>query len=201
MEQIKRTVVFVSLFSIAFSCKFLSSGYTNEYNQFVPKREKFQLKKENGGRSIPQLDTVNIYRLVEKYYGNDRLFPNEHLSETDYTKKLFQQAKMYIMFYSNGRCLSFSIWSKDSLGNENSLKEQDMNPNSAHYGKDYYYGNTPNSLLIESFVYAEGDGRYLTFEYFINKDGDTIKMMDGKDLDIYVKELLPKDWKRYPVDW
>ena len=147
-----KTIGLIVLLVSILSCSFLSSGYTNAYNQFVPKNEKYRFKNKKGGLLIPQLDTVNIYRLIEKYYGEDRLYPNEFLSETDYTKKMYQNSKRYLKFYKNGRCLSFSISSKDSLGNENFLTNENLNPNSDYYGKDYYFSDASNSLYKESFV-------------------------------------------------
>ncbi len=56
-----KNVTFIVIILCVTSCALLSSGYSNKYNQFVPKNENFELKDKKGGQLLPQLDTVNIY--------------------------------------------------------------------------------------------------------------------------------------------
>ncbi len=139
--------------------------------------------------------------MTEVYYDGDRLYPNENILKTEHTKRMLQESKTYMKFYANGRCLSFSIASKDSLGNEKFLTNNSLNPNSDYYSKDYYYSNSSNSFLEESFVYGEGSGMYLIFKYSISMDGEIIKKISGKNESIYKKEILLTTWKEYPIDW
>ena len=101
----------------------------------------------------------------------------------------------YIKFYSNGR---YSTFGTTNIG----LKYRDLNPKNSNFTKGYYYSKGGNSLRVEEFVYGESLGDYIRWKYVISSEGDTIKRISkNKVRSIYVRELLPKDWKKYPVDW
>ncbi len=108
----------------------------------------------------------------------------------------------YIKFYPKGRCLEIAIKTKDLLGNENQLKEEDLNPNNSHCGKAYYFSKSGKIVSVESFAYGQGYGTYLTKNFTLNSQGDTLTFNNQKgSKSIYIKEVLPKNWRNYKVDW
>ena len=42
---------------------------------------------------------------------------------------------------------------------------------------------------------------YIYMDNYLNKTGDTIIKQYRNKIEVYVKEPLPKHWKKYPVDW
>lgn len=166
-------------------------GYTNEKNEYVPKRPNFTLKDKPKMVFPVKLDTINIYRL-EKYYFRGK------------EESLFQNKEMgilYIKFYPNGRCCSFMISRLDEFSLSNKLKPEDLNTNNGRNGKDYYYSEDGKTIQTESFVYGEGFGMYVKFNFFLNEDGDTLNEIDETTKYVYVKEIIPPTWEKYPVNW
>ena len=177
---------------------FFDRGYVNEHNQYVPKVPNFKLKDKPKNRIPTQLDTVNLYRLAKEYHGGVEVYSIDNYNDIiDNNKGL-----SYIKFYPNGRCLSF--FRPNIFYN---LQESDLNPNNDNYSKDYYYSKDGKKIKIESFVYGEGNGMYVSFDYFLNEKGDTLTNIYEPNIpartsvSIYVKEEISKKWKKYPVDW
>lgn len=195
-----KTYLWMSMFTISFACGFLNNGFYNEYGQFVPKRPKFKFKDKPQNKIIENIDTVNVFKLSKMYYDGNEIFPNRQVTNKNYYPKY---NTIYVKFFSNGRVLLVSLPTKDSIGSSNEIKEEDLNPNKKNSFKEYYYGNDLYLFEIESFIQGESIGYYLRSKYVINAKGDTItrEMFEGKGSAIYVKESLPKNWKKYPVDW
>jgi len=54
----------------------------------------------------------------------------------------------------------------------------------------------------ESPTYGQGYGTYLSENFILNSRGDTLIFDNKKGYkSIYVKEILPKEWKKYKIDW
>lgn len=196
-----RNIIYLFLVFCVSSCSLIGidvlfeRGYVNENGQYVPKKDNFKLKDKQNNIILDNLDTINIYQLDKRYY-NGIIHPdaNDIYSESN-------KVKEYLIFFSNGRCLGVSIPLKDEFGFENNLKEKDLNPNNSYCDKKYYYSNDGKIIKIESFVYGEGYGRYLIFDYYLNKDGDTLTMNYKSTKEVYVKKNINKNWSRYKVDW
>ncbi len=192
-----KTYLWMSMITISFACGFLNNGFYNEYGQFVPKRPRFKLKDKPQNKIIENIDTVNVFKLSKMYYEGKEIYPNREVTTRNYYP---EYNTIYIKFFSNGRVLTMSIPSMDSLGNLNNLNEKDLNPRKSNSFKKYYYGKDLFTFEIESFVRGESIGYYLRSKYMINAKGDTLtrEMFEGKGSAIYVKEPLPKHWKRVP---
>jgi hypothetical protein len=183
------------LVSSILSCKIFEIGYNNENGQYVPRKPNFKLKDKENNNIPNRLDTINIYRRTQSYYQGKI----EPLLDDKYSQ--LNKIIIYMKFYSNGRCLSFSISSVDDFGNVNKLKETDLNPNNSNCNKKYYFSKDGKMINVESFGWGDGCGIYLTMNYFLDNSGDTLTMIYNDSKDIYVKEKLPSDWEKYKVDW
>jgi hypothetical protein len=175
----------------------LEKGYRNDNGQYVPKKPNFKLKDKPNNNIPSSLDTENIYRLYKMYYQDELEYPSSKNRYSGLNKLL-----NYKKFYSNGRCLDVVIPAKDELENPNQLKESDLNSNNSYCSKEYYYSKDGKELYNESFVYGEGYGMYIVTSFVLNKTGDTLTLADKKgSKTIYVKEILPANWKKYKADW
>ncbi len=198
--------VFVILILISFtSCSLIGIdhwfelGKDDENGQYVPKHDRFKFKDKPNNVFPPILDTINIYKLMEAYRKDYMVYPINTYSQESYP--WLKRNVSYIKFYSNGRCLSFSIPTKNETGLELSLTRADLNPNNPYSSKDYFYCKDGKKIQIENFIYGEGYGMYVIFDYFLNETGDTLKMIYKNSVDVYVKEKLPSNWEKYKVDW
>ena len=186
------------------SCGSFDKGFTNHNGQYVPKKPNFKLEDKPNNIIPSNLDTVNIYRLVELYDRGKLIYPKKNLTKEEQNSFLqeLQMGVQYIKFYPKGRCLNISIKAKDELGNRNQLKEDNLNPNNAYCSKEYYHSNDGKEIYKESFIYGEGYGMYSTTSFVLNKSGNTITIDDKKgSKTIYVRETLPIDWQIYKADW
>ena len=173
----------------------MQKGYTDTNGQYVPKKPNFKLK-DKPNHDLGNLDTINIYKHYQSYYQGKR-----HPSPDDEYSRL-NKIVNYLKFYQKGRCLDIVIKAKDELGNISQLKEIDLSPNNLSNSKEYYYSKNGREIVKESFVYGEGYGTYVTLKFMLNSKGDTLTFDDGKgSKSIYVKEILPKKWGKYRVDW
>lgn len=173
----------------------LDKGYINQYNQYVPKNPKYDLKDKPGNVIMSDLDTFNVYRVFQRYYkGVPHPWPQDKSSDMN-------KITSYMKFYSNGRCLSFFIPVKNDFGSDNILKESDLNPNSDFYKKGYYHSIDGEIIKVESFVKGESYGVYLTFDYFLGRYGDTLTSIYKESKTVYVREMIPLNWKSYLADW
>ncbi len=197
MGAIKIVPIAIFLSILISSCNVLEKGFRNDKGQYVPKKPNFKLKNKLNNNIPGNLDTENIYRLYKMYYQEELEYPS---SEDRYSglNKLISYKK----FYPNGRCLDVAITAKDELGNPNQLKEFNLDPNNPYCSKEYYHSKDGKEVYNESFVYGEGYGRYLITSFILSKTGDTLTIADKKgSKTIYVKEVLPENWKKYKVDW
>jgi len=207
MRTIKK-IVFVLIFLMSFnSCSLIGiehwfeSGTTDTNGQYVPKRERFKLKDKPNNIIPANLDLVNIYKRVEMYHDGHMVYPiNSYFTDNSSYPSL-QNIIVYAKFYPNGRCLSVVIPAKTDNGFANNLKRSDLNPNDSSNSKNYYYSSDGIKIEIETFVYGYGYGNYVILDYFLNENGDTLKMIYENSVDVYVKENLPTDWEKYKVDW
>jgi len=196
----KGFLIFIFTISII-SCSIFEKGYDDKYNQYVPKHPNFKLKNKSNNIIPTNLDTINIYRLHYVYYDGLETYPNDSYSSPSSTPNELTKFNSYIKFYNRGKCLSFMKPLRDSLGSFYLINNLDLNPNSSYYSKNYYYSKDGKNIDIETFVYGLGYGRYLKFKYFLNETGDTLTQTYNNTVSIYVKEILPPDWKQYPADW
>lgn len=195
MRILKEFFIIGTLSLCLFSCEIFRLGYTDLNNQYVPKKPKFKLKDKSNNEFPDNLDTINVYMLKESYYQG-----KAHPALDDKYSELNKIIR-FIKFYSNGRCLSFSISAKEEFGNNNKLKEDNLNPNNANYSKNYYFSKDGKKISIESFVFGEGTGLYVILDYFLSSSGDTLTMIHDNSKEVYVKEKLPSNWKKYRIDW
>jgi len=196
-----RNIVFILVSFVIVSCSLLQNGFTNEYGQYVPKHPRFKLKDKSGFTIPENLDTVNIYRLIERYDGGKLVYPKSDLTKEEYYSYIreLQEGVQYIKFYANGRCLSFTISAKDKFGNPNQIKETDLNPNNTISSKNYYYPYNSKNIQIETFAYGDGHGHYVISDYILDNTGNTL-ISEGYFRSIYKKETIPLEWNKYKVD-
>jgi len=190
-----KSISFLILFSLFFgSCALFQMGYIDENEQYVPKRPDFSLKDKKNNNVPADLDTVNIYRLSQRFENGAQIYPT---GNGGYLKDIIS----FIKFYSNGRCLEFSILAKDGNGNLYKLKESDLNPNQKDYNKNYYFSKDGERIEIESFVPGDGFGSYVILKYTLYDSGSKIIYSSPHTKEIYIKEKIPANWKKYSVDW
>jgi len=199
-KYIERGLLLIILTISIISCSIFEKGYYDKNNQYVPKNPKFKLKDKSNNIIPANLDTINTYRLHYVYYDGLETYPNDSYSSPSSTPNELTKYNEYLKFYIKGRCSSFLKPLRDSLGSPYLINNLDMKPNSS-YSKNYYYSEDGNSIDIETFVYGLGYGRYLKFKYILKETGDTITQVYNNTVSIYVKEILPPEWKQYPTDW
>ncbi len=171
------------------SCRNLKRGYLDANAQFVPKNPKYKLQDKQPHSLPNDLDTINVYRLTKILVGGYEVpFP-------DSSVYIYQQ------FYQNGRCLEFGVTSTDTLGQPNLLNHEMLNPNNPNYKKSYYYCQGGNVFRVENFQRRKRKGRYIINKYFVGSKGKTINMMKDNVKYIFEMEVIPEEWKKYPVDW
>ena len=162
---------------ILLSC---STGYFDQYGVYVPNNPRYKLKDKKGDPIPKELDTFNLYKYYG-YYDSIKLVKD----------KLSNEWVGYKKFVSNGRVYSF--------GTEK-LEKQNLNPEFASKGY-YFYDKKREIIKYETFVGAEG-GQYIILNYKLNKNGDTLTNITGdKKSHVYIKEIIPEEWKRYKADW
>ncbi len=192
MVKINVLIILLIALGSIHSCRFLSSGYDNEYGQFVPKHPHYWLKDKKNHKTPKNLDTINIYKQHYTFdqNGMELSYPVEFYVNPEVLINLY-----YLKFYSNGRCASFGTTLKG-------VDYRDLYPKNSNFTKGYYYSKGDMDICIERFTYGESLGDYIRWKYVVSSEGDTIKRISkNKVRSIYVRELLPKDWKKYPVDW
>ena len=189
MDKINPKFHLIFLTVLLVSC--IAKGYDNKYGMYVPKKPKFKLK--NKPFHFPaNLDTINVYKKVyREYLGKVDFLVEDNLLKTDNDKI---KSISYLKFYPEGRTPHFMTRTLPSI----TLTENDLNPNFATQGYYFYDGR---KIFIETFVYGEGYGRYIMFNYFLNENGDSLTTYYGNSKTIYIREIIPKNWKKYSVDW
>jgi len=194
MGIISRALV-MALLLMMFSCSLFKTGYIDGNQQYVPKTPRFKLKDKKNNIIPYNLDTTNIYKLYRTDY-RGKVHPSIDDKYSELNKR-----KSYLKFYSNGRVLSFSTPFKGDFGDERLLEEGDLNPNNPYYSKEYYYSNDGKVIKIEDFVYGEGFGSYIIFDYYISSSGDTLTNFYKDTKEVYIREAIPKNWQKYSPDW
>lgn len=192
----------ILLIVITNSCAEL--GYTNQYGKYVPKKPAFKLKDKTFLFPTP-LDTVNIYKKVyDEYMGKPEFSLKDSIWGSYYPE---YRLLYYMKFYSKGRVTFFSKRTKFGSQMNDQLGESDLNPN--YMNKGYYYYNG-KKIATEHFVYGQGYGMYITLDYYLSNSGDSLIHYEGfryvnhfdiRGKSIYIREKLPADWKKYPIDW
>lgn len=203
MGSIVKNGLFILLVCLSiYSCSIFERGYTDHNGQYVPKRPNFKLKDKQGNIT-KNIDTNAVYKMVEMYNDGKLIYPKNNFTGDERYSWTYEinQVEVYIKFYSEGRCLSFSIPVIDPFGNPNKLKESDLNPNTIHYSKNYYYSSDGMNIQVESFFWNQGQGNYLIRNYVLDETRDILIDEDKYTKKIYKREPLPSDWNRYPVDW
>lgn len=176
----------ISLLFVLTSC-FGGRAYYNENNQYVPKNPKFTLKDKPNNKTPKNLAINAVYKMIAMYNNNQQIYPTNIDS--------LNQVVLYIKFYENGRCLSFSIPVSETLS------AKSLNPNTSGYHQHYYYSNTTNSLETESFVYGAGKNHYVITNYKLTDDGSTLTFKDKTTEIIYRKVAIPSNWNRHKASW
>ncbi|WP_196890509.1 hypothetical protein [Aureivirga marina] len=186
------TILVLCLFFGA--CTILDKGFINHNGQYVPKNPNFKLKNKQGNM-VGDIDTLAIYKMVEMYNNGKLIYPLNN-SENE-----LNSVSNFIKFYNNGRCLIFSIPVKNAFGKPNKLKKSDLNPNNQHHSKSYYYSSNGKNVQIESFIYGDGQGYYVTTNYIFSESKDTLIMQEKYIKIVYKKESIPLNWSGYKKDW
>ena len=187
--RLGKHIVFTLFFSVTLtSCGLLGIDdlFDREYGYYIPKHPHFKLKDKRGHVFPHNLDTINIYKLVKRTHTTEvpQVF-------TDYNNSY----DTYLKFFKKGRVLEIVIPSKDPFGNPNKLRETDLIPDFCD--KTYYFSRKGDDFFIESFYRGLGYGRYSKSNFQINETGDTLTTIGY----VYAKEIIPTEWKKYPVDW
>lgn len=164
------------VFLMVISC---ISYHKNEHGIYEPKHPNYSLKDKKDFIFPEKLDTINLYK-YHGYYDNGII-----------VNKIDSNWGVYNKFCSKGRLYGFG---------SNQLEEKNLNPNFAN--KEYYFYDKKNDIIkIESFVIAEG-GQYVLLKYKLSDNGDTLtSITDGKKSHVFVREMIPNEWKRYNPDW
>ena len=177
----KSSICIFLLFLLLSGCSILDLGYTNENGQYVPKRPHFRLK--NKRIRFPEgLDTVGVYQLLADPSG--------------FQEKKGSKYSLYLLFYPNGRLLRIVTPLNDSLDVEC------LNPNSTRCSREYWRSIDGKTIQIESFVSADGFGRYLIFNYVLINSGGGLISVDRDSKRTFKRKTIPPTWRlKYPVDW
>jgi hypothetical protein len=168
---------------------FFDSGYYNKYGQYVPKRPKFRLKNKKNNVIPNNLDTVNAYC---SYFEFEYPTRNKIGSIT--------KGKTYYKFYPNGRCLQFNVFESERLLKKNALSEKSFDPNDGGVDKRYYFSKDGINIKIEHF-WKDGYGRYDIEHFYLSQNGDTLVDKSNSLTRRYIRQEIPKHWKKYKVDW
>lgn len=205
MGAMRRNGVVVIILCLFFeACAVLESGFIDRNGQYVPKRPKYKLKGKQGN-VIFDIDTSSIYKLIGMYDHGNLIFPKNNFSKDERYSIVYEinQVNRYLKFYNNGRCLEFSIPTKNNDNTPNFLKMSDLNPNSkrCNYSKNYYYTSDGKNIQIENFVYGAGQGHYVILNYIFSASKDTLTMQGENIKMIYKKEAIPLKWNKYKIDW
>jgi|GEM_PF-3081338 len=153
--------------------------YKNDRGFFLPKHPHYSLKDKKNFVFPEKLDTANVYKFYG-YYKDDILIRDPN----------YEKWSIYKKFYKKGRAFSFGT---------GKLEEDNLNPKNSAI--DYYfYDLSTNLLSYETFVVADG-GKYIIIKYEMSADGDSLISIDhGKRSHVYVKILVPSQWKKYKID-
>lgn len=170
-------------------------GYDNAYGIYVPKKPKFKLK-DKMFMFPTNLDTNSIYVLEESYYDDKLTFSFKKDVWPEYSSsKNYVNA---IVFLSRGRCLSVNLPLVNQKIDFKSMKSDNFSPEMNH--KNYYFFDG-KKIQIESFVYGEGYGRYLIFDYFLDENGETLTKKYKLSESIYRRYSKPDDINFPEVNW
>ncbi|MDX6188497.1 hypothetical protein SGQ83_03975 [Flavobacterium sp. Fl-318] len=172
----------VRLFYLIILCVILScsSGHNDKYGIYIPNNPNYTLKGKKGDKIPKELDTINVYEFYG-YYSNNNLIEDEAADGW----------KGYKKFISNGRVYSFGTAK---------LEEKSLDPNYANKG--YYIYNEKNKE-IKHEVFTNGNGgQFVILKYKLSKEGDTLTSLEnGKKNHVYIRFIIPKEWKKYKINW
>lgn len=188
-----KLLFFISAFFFFTAC--FEKGYDNAYGIYVPKKPKLKLK-DKMFMFPANLDTNSIYVLEESYYNDLLTFSlkkgvwPEHSSSKNYVNA--------IIFLSRGRCLSVNLPLLNREIDFKSMESDNFTPEKNH--KQYYFFDG-KKIQIESFVYGEGYGIYLIFDYFLYENGQTLIEKYKLSKSIYRKYSKPNHINFPKVTW
>ncbi len=188
MGAVNYKIILLAICLMLGSCLVLEKGYVNEYGHYVPKHPRFKLKNKQGVFPV-MLDTTAVYKLIDIYNKGQKV-----------DLSLSAKYDQYLKFFSFGKYMRIVIPAKDSLGNINSIKEEDLNPIKAIKG--YYFSSDGKNLQVENFVYGEGYGCYVILDYKFDISGDTLYsgILYSSGV-VFKKETIPTNWNKYKIDW
>ena len=191
-------MVKLKMFALMFTF-FLNSciekGYNNSYGIYIPKRPNFKLKDKEFIYP-PNLKKNSIYVLEEEYYDNELIFSFKKNIWPDYISS--KNWANGIIFLDFGRCLGVNVPIINQEIDLKLSKPEDFNPAKNH--KEYFYYDM-DKIQIESFVYGEGYGRYLIFDYKLDESGNFLTQEYKLSKSVYKKYNLPLDFKIKKIDW
>lgn len=169
-------------FLIALTFLSCTTGHLDKYGIYVPNTPNYRLKNIKTDQIPKELDTSNVYKYYG-YYDENNILIKETFKETNWS--------MYKKFNSNGRVFGF--------GTDN-LNEKNLDPNYA--SKDYYVYNDEKKIIkYETFTNGNG-GQYVIIDFKLSKEGDTLTSIGkGKQYIVYIREKIPKEWKRHKSNW
>ncbi len=186
-------LIFISALFFLTAC--FEKGYDNAYGIYVPKKPKFKLK-DKIFMFPTNLDTNSIYVLEESYYDDKLTFSFKKDVWPEYSSsKNYVNA---IVFLSRGRCLSVNLPLVNQKIDFKSMKSDNFSPERNH--KKYYFFDG-KKIQIESFVYGQGYGMYLIFDYFLVENGQTLTEKYEKSVSIYKRYPKPNDINFPDVSW
>lgn len=185
------------------SCSVVSSGKYNENNEFVPKKPEFKFRDKAGFVLPKNLSTQGVYQKVASYYRGEQTYPVSPYNTANYTQE-DNKADWYIRFLDHGRYYTFSKAKAfvSPMVNKKRLKKADLNPYRPHYSRGYYYSKGAAQLTTESFVYGDGSGAYVYFDYVVENGGKTLKKISDQSISVYELTRVPDSWTQgVQADW
>ncbi len=153
------------------------SGHRTEYGRKRFDYNRFSTKPNINNTIYKIIDTTKLYRLISKDY--DAL-----------NKQLDKAYSLHLKFYNNGRVGQFFSY------NENDLTSLD--PKRARMGI-YNYSN--NILHIEYYLETPQGNGLVDYEFIIEKNKDTLKLVDKEYHFNYKEVALKKEFLIYKPDW
>lgn len=182
----------------------LNKGYYNEYQQFVPQKPQFSFKDKRGLIKPKNLSLEGIYKLSSCTYQGKVTYPvDPNKPNCEFDPRF--NVSYYILFFDSGRAFTFSTPTFLEDGSLYQLNADDLNEKKAFASKDYWYADSnANDLQIETFISANGQGRYMISDATVEYGKLILPEKNGHFTDASTYSLMPLDksiLEDFNVDW
>jgi hypothetical protein len=168
-----KKISFLLIISLLVGCL----SHKTEYGRKRLDYNRLSTKPNTNNAIYKIIDTTKLYRLISKDY--DAL-----------NKQLGKTYSLHLKFYNNGRVGQFFSYKESDITS--------LDPKRARMGI-YNYSN--NKLHVEYYLETpQGDG-LVDYEFNIEKNKDTLKLVDKEYSFSYKEVPLAKDFLIYKPDW